>query len=197
MAELGRRSERPRRTAQEWKCCKPAAPGPAVSAAPSPSVWCMGFELVARIKAIAGASILIAASLAVAAAPPSQAAPRCRPYCDSFTTRVANRIDGRGHGAWLATVLDQYGYDGRRWAEITRIPRGHGTRAVGVIHVPDGRAADARAALDGFYFAQRGTVFVLPLASDTNTSGGTGERFGQAARFAVRKLGEGWNLRTP
>ena len=87
--------------------------------------------------------------------PPAAAAPVCEPYCDDTTTRIANRLNGHGHGAWLATVLDQYGYQGRRHAEITRIPAEHGKRFVGVIHVPAGKARQARRALFGWWFVRR------------------------------------------
>lgn len=128
---------------------------------------------------------------------PAASAPACEPYCDDTTTRIANRLDGHGHGAWLATVLDQYGYEGRRWAEITRIPEGHGKRFVGVIHVPAGKARAARRALQGWWFAKKGTAFVLPLVTKYDTQGGTGVKHRTATRWAVRRLGKGWRVVAP
>lgn len=93
----------------------------------------------------------------------ASAAPGCKPYCNDTTSRIAKRIKGKGHDAWLATTLDIGGYHGKRWAEITRIPAGHGKRNIGVIHVPKRKAKKARAALSGVYFAQRGGRFVVPL----------------------------------
>lgn len=140
----------------------------------------------------------LASALALSVGPgTAAAAPECEPYCNDATSRTANRIDGRGHGAWLATVLDQYGYEGRRWAEITYVPAGHGKRSIGVIQVPAGKARQARRALDGWWFAQNGRTFVLPLVSRTDTRGGTGVAFKTAARWTERKLGAGWVVRTP
>jgi hypothetical protein len=140
---------------------------------------------------------LVAALALLVPIAPAAGAPVCEPYCNDTTTRIANRLNGHGHGAWLATVLDQYGYHGRRHAEITRIPAGHGKRFVGVIQVPDGNARKARRALLGWWFAQKRTMFVLPLVTKYDTQGGTGVRFRQASKWAVRRLGAGWVVVKP
>lgn len=128
---------------------------------------------------------------------PASAVPSCEPYCNGATSRVVNRLEGSGHGPWLATVLDQYGYEARRWAEITRIPGGHGKRHIGVIHVPEGHARGARRALDRFWFAKKGRTFVLPLVTATRTQGGRGAPYGVASRWAARRLGDGWQVNRP
>lgn len=151
--------------------------------------------MVTRLGLVAG--LLVLALLPVAAVPPAGAAASCEPYCDGTTTRIANRLHGHGHGAWWATVLDQYGYHGRRWAEITRIPAGHGKRFVGVIHVPAGNAPAAHRALKGWWFAQRRTAFVLPLVTKYDTQGGVGTRYRTASRWAARMLGRGWRVVAP
>lgn len=141
---------------------------------------------------------LVALALSpVGLASPAGAAPVCEPYCDDTTTRIANRLDGHGHGGWLATVLDQYGYHGRRWAEITRIPAGHGKRYVGVIHVPAGKGQRVHRALKGWWFAQRRNAFVLPLVTRYNTQGGTNLKHRTATRWAKRRLGSGWKVVSP
>jgi hypothetical protein len=136
--------------------------------------------------------LLSLALLPLAAAAPAAAAPICEPYCDDTTTRIANRLNGYGHGGWLATVLDQYGYHGRRWAEITRIPAGHGKRFVGVIHVPAGKGPKVHRALKGWWFAQRRNAFVLPLVTKYDTQGGSRVKYRTATRWAVQRLGKGW-----
>lgn len=128
---------------------------------------------------------------------PAAAAPECAPYCDATTTRIATRLGGPGHDGWLATVLDQYGYEGRRWAEITRIPGGHGKRYVGIIHVPAGNAAAVRRALAGFWFARKGTAFVLPLVTHNDTRGDTARAYRTASKWAARRLGRGWGVVAP
>lgn len=126
-----------------------------------------------------------------------RAAVPCAPYCDKTTFRTANRLRGRGHGGWLATTLDSGGYGGRRWAEINRIPAGHGKFHVGIIHVPAGNAFRARSALSGARFAQRGTVFVLPLVTRNYTDGAAGPAYRRTAQWAARRLGAGWVVRAP
>lgn len=133
---------------------------------------------------------------------PAAAAPECEPACNATTTRIANqlvvpRLAGDDHTGWLATVLDQYGYEGRRWAEITRIPGGHGKSHVGVIHVPVGRAAAVRRALGGFWFARKGRAFVLPLVTQYDTRGGVGEPYRTASEWAARRLGAEWGVVAP
>jgi hypothetical protein len=148
-------------------------------------------------RARAAALVLALALLMPLGVGSASAAPVCEPYCNDTTTRIANRIDGRGHGAWLATVLDQYGYHGRRWAEIARIPAGQGKRSVGVIHVPAGKGPKVHRALKGWWFAQRRNKFVLPLVTSTDTRGGSRVKFRTAARYAARKLGKGWRVVAP
>lgn len=143
------------------------------------------------------AFVLAFVLLPLGAASPANAAPVCEPYCDDTTTRIANRLDGRGHGGWLATVLDQYGYEGRRWAEITKIPAGHGKRYVGVIHVPAGNGPAVHRALKGWWFAQRRNAFVLPLVTATDTQGGAGIAYRTTTRWAVRRLGNDWRVVSP
>jgi hypothetical protein len=120
-----------------------------------------------------------------------------KPYGDNTTAHIADRLRGTHRGGWLATVLDEGGYAGRRHAEEVKIPAGHGRRWVGIIHVPSGNAARARAALAGVWFAQRGTRFVLPLQSSTYTNGGAGDAYRVASKWAVRRLGDGWALVAP
>lgn len=127
----------------------------------------------------------------------ASAAPVCEPYCNNVTTRIANQVNGRGHGGWLATVLDQYGYHGRRWAEITLIPKGHGKRYVGVIHVPSGNGQKVHRALKGWWFARKHNKFVLPLVTRYNTQGGSRRKFRKASYFAKRRLGDGWRVVAP
>lgn len=131
------------------------------------------------------------------AAGPATAAPSCEPYCDDATSRVANTIGGRGHGAWVATTLDIGGYSGPRWAEITKIPAGHGKRDIGIIRVPKGKGAAARRALDGAWLVQQRSLFVLPLRSGTDTDGDVGAKHRKAARYAAKRLGAGWKIRRP
>lgn len=94
-------------------------------------------------------------------------------------------------------MLDQYGYHGRRWAEIDRIPAGHGKGSVGIIHVPAGKGHKAHRALKGWWFAQRRNAFVLPLVTKHNTQGGAGTKYRTTARWAVRKLDDGWRVVRP
>ncbi|GAA0977420.1 hypothetical protein ENKNEFLB_02117 [Nocardioides aquaticus] len=138
---------------------------------------------------------MVGASLAVVG--PAAAAPGCEPYCDDRTTAVANQLDGRGHGAWLATTLEDGGYNGRRRAEITKIPDGHGKRYVGVIHVPAGKPGKVRRALSGSWYAQRRTVFVLPLRTRYDTRGAANAKHREAAQWAARRLGGSWVARRP
>lgn len=142
-------------------------------------------------------SAVVLAMLVPLGGGPAAAAPECAPYCDATTTRIANRLHGHGHAGWLATVLEQYGYEGRRWAEITRIPGGHGKRYVGIIHVPVGNSAAVRRALGGFWFARKGTSFVLPLVTQTDTRGGTAKAYRTASKWAARRLGSGWRVVAP
>lgn len=139
--------------------------------------------------------LIAALALAVPlTAQPSAASASCAPYCDQVTKKIVRELNGTGHGAWLATVLDGGGYHGRRHAEITRIPRGHGKRYVGVIHVPAGKAKKAHRALADYWFAQRKTRFVLPLTTKYDTSGGAGTKYKRTARWATRRLGAGWKV---
>ncbi|UUZ59925.1 hypothetical protein [Nocardioides sp. B-3] len=94
-------------------------------------------------------------------------------------------------------MLDQYGYEGRRNAEISRIPGGHGKRYVGIIHVPAGNAAAVRRAMGGFWFARKDRAFVLPLVTQYDTQGGTGEAYRTASTWAARQLGKGWEVVAP
>lgn len=123
---------------------------------------------------------------------PAAASANCAPYCDQVTKKITRDLNGTGHAAWFATVLDSGGYHGRRHAEITRIPRGHGKRYVGVIHVPAGKAKKVHRALADYWFAQRKTMFVLPLTTKYDTSGGTSSKHVKTARWAARRLGTGW-----
>ena len=120
-----------------------------------------------------------------------------KPYGDNFTAHIADRLHGTHRIGWLATVLEDGGYTGSRHAEQVKIPAGHGKRWVGIIHVPAGNAAQARAALAGVWFAQRGTKFVLPLQSSTYTNGGTADAYRLTAKWASRRLGDGWVLVAP
>ena len=139
--------------------------------------------------------VAAAATLGLAVGPAH--ADSTEPYGDDVTGSIANQLHGTHRGAWLATVLDQGGYHGRRHAEVIKIPDGHGTRWAGVIHVPAGNAARVRHALAGQWFAKRGTRFVLPLRSSTWTSGGSGARYHNAAKWADRTLGSGWKVDAP
>ena len=110
----------------------------------------LGYRAAMLVRArLVGLVATLALALAVGASP-STAAASCAPYCDKVTKKITNHLNGTGHGAWLATVLDDGGYNGRRHAEITRIPSGHGKRYVGVIHVPAGKAKKAHRALMDF-----------------------------------------------
>lgn len=144
------------------------------------------------LVALAAFPLLLALSGSPVAAHPS-----CEPACNDATTRVANRIDGKGHVGWLATTLDINGYEGKRWAEITRIPPGHGKRNIGIIQVPKANTAQARKALKGSWLARKGNLFVLPLVTKYATDGGTGSNFQTAAEWAASKLGTGWKVVAP
>lgn len=120
-----------------------------------------------------------------------------KPYGDDVTGHIANVLHGTHRGAWLATVLDDGGYHGKRHAEEIKIAAGHGRRWVGVIHVPTGNAARARRALKGVWFAELGTRFVLPLRSNTYTNGGTGSTYRTAAKWAAKRLQHGWHTVSP
>jgi hypothetical protein len=103
-------------------------------------------------------------------------------------------LHGTHRGGWLATVLDQYGYHGKRHAEIVRV-HGQPKRWVGIIHVPAGKARAVHRALNPhFWLAERGTAFVLPLVSHTMTNGGSTWRYYDTAKWAARKLGAGWRV---
>lgn len=145
---------------------------------------------------------VVLALLVPLGAAPAVAAPECAPACNATTTRIANRLEaprlaGSEHTGWLATVLDQYGYEGRRWAEITRIPGGHGKVHVGIIHVPAGRASAVRRALGGFWFARKGRAFVLPLVTQYDTRGGTTRPYRTTSKWVARRLGAGWSAVAP
>lgn len=121
---------------------------------------------------------------------------------DAVTTQVANRLHGTHRTAWEATTFDCCGtvtYTGPRRAVMVKIPRRHGTRWVGVIHVPNRNATAALAALasKGVWFAKSGGRIVLPLESSTDTSGEPSLACRRAARWAAGRLGEGWAVVGP
>ena len=123
-------------------------------------------------------------------------------YRDAATDQVADVLHGTHRTAWPATTLDCCtlpSYTGPRHAVIVKIPRGHGTRWVGIIHVPSGSGAAARAALvaKGVWFVGKGTRFVLPLESSTDTSGEASGACSRAAHWAAGRLGDGWVLTGP
>src|SRR5205085_7889085 len=78
-------------------------------------------------------TVALVACLGVAVG--SAEADSTKPYGDNVTGSIANRLHGTHRGAWLATVLDEGGYSGRRHAEIVKIADGHGRRWLGIIHV--------------------------------------------------------------
>lgn len=153
----------------------------------------LGYRAAMLRVRVVGLAAMLALLLPLSALP-SSAAADCEPYCDKVTRKIARELNGTGHGAWLATVLDDGRYHGRRHAEITRIPKGHGKRYVGVIHVPSGKAKKAHRALMDYWFAQRRTRFVLPLVTKYDTRGGAGAKFKKTARWAKSRLGTGWKV---
>jgi hypothetical protein len=155
---------------------------------------CPGYRAVMPMRAHLVGYIATLALVGPLGALPGTASAGCAPYCDKVTKKIARELNGNGHGAWLATVLDDGGYQGRRHAEITRIPKGHGKRYVGVIHVPAGKAKRAHRALMDHWFAQRQTEFVLPLVTRYDTRGGAGARYKKTARWAKNRLGIGWKV---
>ncbi len=123
-------------------------------------------------------------------------------YRDAATNTVAAVLHGTHRTAWPATTLDCCtlpSYTGPRHAVLVKIPRGHGTRWVGIIHVPAGRGAAARDALaaKGVWFVGKGTRFVLPLESSTDTSGEASGACSRAAHWAAGLLGDGWVITGP
>ena len=145
---------------------------------------------------------ILALGLAVlvgALAPP--AAQAHTGHSDRATHRIADRLNGKHLGDWLATTLSDcdVAYSGPRHAEIVKIPAGHGRRWVGIIHVSTTtRANRVRAALEcqDVWFTQgSGGRFVLPLRDQYYTSGGSGDTYRQTARWAKRRLGDGWVVR--
>lgn len=119
------------------------------------------------------------------------------PYGDRATAHVADVLHATNRGGWVATTRDINGYSGRRHAEEVKIPTGHGKRWVGIIHVPSGKGGAAASALSGTWFARKGTQFVLPLRSSTDTDGCAGDTCKVAAQWAKRRLGAGWILVAP
>lgn len=128
-----------------------------------------------------------------------------KPYGDSVTSHMADRLHGTHRGGWLATTLDtgywtangqHVNYTGPRHAEEILTTAGHGKRWIGVIHVASTRAAKVRKTLrtGGVWFAQRHGQFVLPLKSKDYTDGGAAPAFQRAARWAASRLG--WSART-
>jgi hypothetical protein len=120
-----------------------------------------------------------------------------KPYGDNVTGHIANVLHGTHRGGWLATVLDEGGYHGKRHAEEVKIPAGHGRRWVGIIHVPPAKAKRAARALSGVWFARAGARFVLPLRSNDFTNGGTGATYKQSAKWAAKRLGKAWRVVSP
>lgn len=116
---------------------------------------------------------------------------------DRVTRTICDNLNGRQQGGWLATTLDDGGYHGRRKAQLTKTATGHGKRWVGVIHVPVGKAQRAHRALDGVWFAQSRTRFVVPMRTQFWTSGGRGDSYRASARWVARKLGGNWRVVAP
>jgi hypothetical protein len=141
----------------------------------------------------AATALTLAAGLAVA---PTHA-DGTKPYGDNVTGHIANVLHGTHRGAWLATVLDEGGYHGKRHAEEVKVAAGHGRRWVGIIHVPPAKAKSAASALSGVWFARAGSRFVLPLRSNDFTNGGTGSTYKASAKWAAHRLGKVWRVVSP
>lgn len=154
------------------------------------------------MKRISGAVALALALLGALLHPAAQADPSF-PYGDRTTASIADKLNARNRGGWLATTLDfEPGcptYSGPRRAAIGSIPAGHGRRWVGIIHVTTtdrARAVRRNLNCQGVRYAMApGGRFVLPLRSSTDTEGGAAESFRVAAAWAVRRLGTGWVVR--
>lgn len=139
--------------------------------------------------------IVMIVALTMGLQSPARAGDDTEPYGNDVTAKIADTLNGRDRVGWHALTLDIGGYTGKRHAEIVKIRAGHGKRWIGIIHVPNGKAQKARNALGDVWLGQRGTRFVVPLQTKTDTDGCVKTACKTAARWAVKRLGNRWKLK--